>query len=393
MPQKILVVDNDQGVLNALNSGLATYKINVVTAKDWESSLYVFNNHKIDLCLVSLELETLPGTVLIQKWRKHETEAKRYFACVLSTSKQRSAGDTSLIKELGDVAIIQKPIQIPKLLGILAQAMKMGKDRASIITLNDKLVVPLLKQKKFDKALEAAQGKLEPIGPKGQFLSSQAHTEAGKVDDSIKLLKNLVEQDGTNMSYHNELARLFLQTGQLEEAQKSYEKADEAAPKNLDRLNEMAHMYLKLKLPEKSLEKFKDILDLNPENKEMKFDIYQTLVDSGFTNHAQDFCKQTSTPKELVRHFNNKGVMFSKKEEYVDAIDEYQKAVRLIPGHKELYRILYNQALAHINLKSMEHLQQAHELLLKSLELQPGFSKAKEKLEITKRYVKDSKAS
>ena len=392
LPQKILVADNDQGVLNSISNGLTAYKITVITAKDWESALYQFNTNKLDLCLVSLEMEGIPGTALIQKWRQHESEGKRYVSCILSTAKQRVAGDGALIKELGDVGVILKPIQIPKLLSAMANALSMAHKRKAVIQVNEQIVSPLLKQQKFDKALVAAETKLEPIGEKGQFLSSQAHCEAKDYDRAQMLLKNLIQKDSNNMSYHNELARIFLQTGKMAEAQKCYEKADQAAPKNLDRIHEMAHMYLELKLPEKSMEKFRDLIKLNPEKPDMKFDVYQTIADAGFLTHAQEICKQTSTPRELVRHFNNKGVLMSKQEKYVDAIDEYQKAVRLIPGHKELHRILYNMALAHINLKSREHIVSAHDLLHQCLELQPGFDKAKEKLAITSKYVgkKDS---
>ena len=89
LPQKILVADNDQGVLNSISNGLTAYKITVITAKDWESALYQFNTNKLDLCLVSLEMEGIPGTALIQKWRQHESEGKRYVSCILSTAKQK----------------------------------------------------------------------------------------------------------------------------------------------------------------------------------------------------------------------------------------------------------------------------------------------------------------
>ena len=387
LPSKILVVDNDQGVLNAISQGLEAYKIQCSVAKDWESALYMFNSHKFDLCLISLELDALQGTALIQKWRNHEMESKRFAAFVLSTSQQRKSGDSALIKELGDVAMVFKPIKIPNLLSIMANAMQMSRARASMLHVKDKLISPLLKTKKYEKAASIAKEKLEPVGDKGKFFSSQIYDAAGKVGAAIELLKKLIESDPSNMSYHNELAKIYLQTGNLKEAQKSYELADKAAPGNIERVNDMANLYLKLKMPDKSLGKFTELIKLNPEHKDMKYDVYDKLSDAGYLQHAQEFCRQTSTPKELVRHFNNKGVLFSKAGEFPDAIDEYEKAVKLIPGSKELYRILYNMAIAHINLKTFDHLKKAHSLLLESLKMQPNFDKAKEKLKITERYV------
>ncbi|MFK7828056.1 MAG: tetratricopeptide repeat protein [Oligoflexales bacterium] len=391
LPSKILVVDNDQGVLNAVSQGLEAYKIQCTLAKDWESALYMFNTHKFDLCLVSLELETLQGTALIQKWRDHEMESKRLAAFVLSVSQQRKSGDSALIKEIGDVAMISKPIKIPSLLSIMANAMQMSRARASMEQVKDKLITPLLKRQKFEKASTIAKEKLEPVGEKGKFFSSQIHEAAGKVDEAIELLKKLIESDPNNMAYHNGLAKIYLQAGNFKEAQKSYENAERVAPGNIQRVDEMANLYLKLKMPEKSISKFSELIKLNPENEEMKYDVYDKLSEAGYLQHAQDFCRETSTPKELVRHFNNKGVLYSKAGEFPDAIDEYKKALKLIPGSKELYRILYNMAIAHINLKTFEHLQEAHTLLLESLKMRPDFDKAKEKLKITERYISKKK--
>ncbi|NRA45346.1 MAG: tetratricopeptide repeat protein [Oligoflexales bacterium] len=387
LPSKILVIDNDQGVLNAVAQGLEAYKIQCSLAKDWESALYMYNTHKFDLCLISLELDSLPGTALIQKWRNHEMESKRNAAFVLSTSQQRKSGDSALIKEIGDVAMVFKPIKIPNLLSIMASAMQMAKSRASMLQVKDKLISPLLRTKKYEKAANIAKEKLEPVGDKGKFFSSQIYEAAGKVGAAIDLLKNLIASDPSNMAYHNELAKIYLQTGNLKEAQKCYEMADQAAPGNIERVNDMANLYLKLKMPEKSIGKFSELIKLNPENEDLKYDVYDKLSEAGYLEHAQDFCRQTSTPKELVRHFNNKGVLYSKAGEFPDAIDEYKKAVKLIPGSKELYRILYNMAIAHINLKTFEHLQEAHKLLNESLKMQPDYDKAKEKLKITERYV------
>ena len=163
LPSKILVVDNDQGVLNAISQGLEAYKIQCSVAKDWESALYMFNSHKFDLCLISLELDALQGTALIQKWRNHEMESKRFAAFVLSTSQQRKSGDSALIKELGDVAMVFKPIKIPNLLSIMANAMQMSRARASMLHVKDKLISPLLKTKKYEKAASIAKEKLEPV--------------------------------------------------------------------------------------------------------------------------------------------------------------------------------------------------------------------------------------
>ena len=391
LPSKILVVDNDQGVLKLIESGLKSYSVSVTTAKDWESALYIFNQNKIDIAVIALELPELSGTALIQKWRAHPSESKRTTPFVLMSGIQRSPGDESLIKEIGDVGVVTKPIKIPTFLSTLAQMLKANKERIILYEKEFKVLNPLIDQGKVDKALTVARTEIEPISENGKFISVKAHAKVGQVDQAIEKIKGMINKNSLNMRYHNELGRLLMQKGDLEQARACFEKADLAAPKNIERVNDMAHMYLSLKMPDQSIEKFRQVIALNPEDKEIKFDMYEKIADAGYEEHARAFCKETSTPKELVKHFNNKGVLFSKSEQYRDAIDEYKKAIRFIPGSKELYRILYNMAISHINLKSLEDLQKAHSLLEESLQLQPNFDKAKDKLKITSKYAAKKK--
>jgi tetratricopeptide (TPR) repeat protein len=387
LPTKVLIVDDDPSDLKSLENILSAHKITVVLAKDWTSALYQYNHQKIDLAIVELELSGMPGTVLIQKWRGHEAEHKRDCAFVITTGKGRSATDEALITEVGDVVTLNKPFKPPIVLGALAQAMALKNQREQLASIRTKLILPFLQQKKFDKAAQVAAEKLIPIGPKGRFAASRVFEEIGDLPKALATLNQLAEQDPRNMSYLNEIGRLNMQMGNLEAAKKAYERADELAPHNLQRINEMATMYLSLKEPENSINKMRQLLNLTPEDTSMKFDLYQKLMNAGYEEHAQKFCNETSTPMELIRHYNNKGVLFSKNGDFVSAIDEYKKAIKLIPKSSEIYRIKYNMAIAHINLKYYDHIVTADELLEECLVIKPDFEKAKEKLEITKKYL------
>ncbi len=387
MPTKVLIVDDDPGDLKALENILSAQKITVVSAKDWSSAIYQFNNQKIDLVIVELELTDLPGTALAQKWRNHEVEHKRACAVIITTGNNRSAGDEGLIAEVGDVVTLSKPFKPPLVVGALGQAMQLASQRERLAQFKSKLIDPFLQQKKFDKAVAVAMDKLMPIGPKGKYAACKVLEEAGEIQKALQVLTQLADADPKNMAYLNDIGRLNLQLGNMEAAKKAYERADEVAPHNIQRLNEMAAMYLNLKEPDNSVNRLREILKLTPEDTGTKFEMYQKLVDAGYEEHAQNFCKETSTPMELIRHFNNKGVLYSKGNDFVAAIDEYKKALRLIPKSKEIFRIKYNMAIAHINLKQYDHIVTADELLEECLALNPAFEKAKEKLAVTKKYL------
>ncbi|MEZ4744245.1 MAG: response regulator [Bdellovibrionota bacterium] len=387
MPQKVLLVDDDPGDLKTLENILKSQNINAVTANDWSTALYQFNQQKFDLAIIELDLDDLLGTALIQKWRDHDVVSKRDCAYIVSIGMQRTSGDEALISEIGDIAKLAKPFKTPAVLGAMAKAMAMAKQRSQLSQIKSQLIDPLLRQKKFDKASEIASKKLLSIGNKGKHLAVKVYEEAGALDKALQVASELAKAEPQNMAYLNEVGRLNMLLGNLDAAKKAFEVADKAAPMNIARLNDMASLYLELKEPENSVNTFRQILNLTPEDKEIKFDMYQRLMQAGFDKHAQDFCKETSTPIELIRHFNNKGVIYSKDNDYISAIDEYKKALDLIPQAKEIYRIKYNMAIAHINLKYVDHIMTAHELLQECLELNPEFEKAREKLKVTEKYL------
>ena len=383
LPKKILVIDDDQMVLNHVDQALRPYGVKTDKAKNLESALYLFNSQRFDSVIIEMEFEELPGSVIAQKFRDSEFEGKRNTPIVISTGIQGSASEQALITELEDITLLTKPVKTPSLLSALNKCLVTGANRASLQEILRKIVKPLQSQGKHDKAISIAERKISPLGNRGKFETALVMEAAGEYQRGIQALVELSEIESNNMKYINAIARMYTALGDLSNAKFYYEQADKVAPDNMARLTEMAGLYLALKEPEKSLEKYSKILALNPEKPEMKFEVYQELFEGGFEEHARDLCKQTSTPIELIRHFNNKGVMLSKENEFEAAINEYQRARNLIPQSRELYRILYNMAIAHINLKTKNDVLTAHTLLLEVLKLKPDYEKAKAKYEIT----------
>ncbi len=113
---------------------------------------------------------------------------------------------------------------------------------------------------------------------------------------------------------------------------------------------------------------------------------FEKIHDAGFETEAKNFSKEFSTPLELIRFYNNKGVIHSKSENHLEAVKEYDRALFFAKGSKELYRILYNKAIALINTKDPVAIGSAHEVLEKCLELNPDFEKAQDKLKVTASY-------
>jgi tetratricopeptide (TPR) repeat protein len=142
-------------------------------------------------------------------------------------------------------------------------------------------------------------------------------------------------------------------------------------------MNQLAQMYLQAKEPEKSVAMFKQLIQLNPESPEYKFDVFKKLYDAGYDEHAVSFGKEVAQPMEIVRHYNNKGVLLAKDGKQEEALLEYTRALKFFPKFKENYRIYYNMALAHIARKTKPDYIKADEYMTKTLELDPTFEKGK----------------
>lgn len=387
LPNKILIVDHDQAILNQMEKFFKSKDMTVVCAKNYSDAMYHFNNNIFDLVIVELELEEMSGLTLIQKWKNHEQDTKKSTSFIICSGHKRKTEDEQLIVELENIAMITKPINYHTILSVITDHLNRNRQNEVLNEIDKKVISPLIQQKQFEKAVNIANTKLIPIGSKGKFRAAMVHEDAEKPEEALKILEELKTENPNVMKYHNQIGRINLKLGRLESAQAAYEHANKLAPHNLDRLNEMANMYLQLKEPDKSVACFDEVIKMNPENPDMKFDIFNKIYEAGFKDQARKFCKENSKVMDLIRHFNNTGVIHSKKGEYEAAIAEYHKAERLIPESKELYRVLYNQAIAHINLKSADNIKKADSILQRILEIKPDFEKAKDKQSLTQKFL------
>ncbi len=377
LPTKILIIDDDPSVGMALENALARHKIAVVKASDLETGMYKFNNERFEVVIVELEFGPLPGLALIQKWRAHEVMEKRNTGFIVATSSQRSAGQDNLTKELSDIEIVAKPIKDIQLLSILAKALNNKKTCQIFSETKTRVIDPHLKQGNIKKAADKAISMIPEVGNKAERLLLNIYEDASQWQECLDTTVKMLAATPNDINLIGTAGRMHMKLGKFNEAKPYLEKADQLAPQNIERLNELASMYLKTKDPVKSVGVFKELIKLNPESPDYKFDAFKMLYDAGFDEQAVSFGKEVAKPMEIVRHYNNKGVMLSKDGKVAEALIEYKRALMFYPKFKDNFRIYYNMALAHMTLKTPDDLLQAKTFFTKALELDPTFDKAK----------------
>ena len=398
LPQKVLIIDDQPLGLGELKRFLESNNIQALSAPDLQSALYLFGHHKVDVAVIAIEMKELSGISIVQKIRGNEDLDKKCAGVVLMSAKrERTATEQNLVDELGGIEIMNKPFKPVQLLPYLIRSFSRMKTDRNFAELKEKVVDVHVKKGNYEKAINTLKKNLPQLGEKGPNLLLDLYEQGGFNEDGLQLVDGLINKnpDKTNINYINAKGRLLMKTGNFEEAKKYMEKADELAPMNLERMGEMAELYLKMDNPEKSIEKMKGLMQENPEQPDMKFGMFDKLKEAGYSDHAIAFCKETTQANEVVRFYNNQGVMESKSGDYSKAIQKYADALQFYPKYKENYRILFNKALAEINAKEPGYIQRAIEAVEASLELSPDYEKAinlLEKLKNSKKKKKPKKA-
>jgi len=392
LPTKILIVDDDPAIAQGLEEPLGRYKIAVLKATTLETAYYQFNQHRLDVVVVESGFAPLSGLALIQKWRNHDVVEKRATAFIVTTGTQRTPAEDGLIRELGDLEVIAKPFNAINILPYLSRGLGAKQRALAFDEMKSRLVEPWVKHGNLDKAVEQVQKKVTEIGPKAMYLLYDLYEKAGKYDQALGIVDQVLDRDTNNIALISAKARLYMRTGKIAEARDLFERADKVAPDNIERINEMVGLYLRVREPDASVRKMKELIALTPENPDLKFEMFSKLYDHGFDSHAVEFGRATSKPMEIVRHYNNKGVLLSKSGNSAGAVTEYQRALQFFPKFKENYRILYNIALAKSALKTPDAVREAILCLEQCLQLEPEFDKAKKALETLTKLATPKKA-
>jgi tetratricopeptide (TPR) repeat protein len=382
LPQKILVVDDDPSVAQALEGPMSRYNIKVEKATTLETALYLFNQQRFEVAIVEIEFEPLPGLALVQRWREHELEEKRCAGIILTSGNKTLGKNEGLIRELGDLEVLNKPFSTVQILPYLSRALATHRRLLAYRDMKGKIDGYYTKTGDFEKAAIQVQKRLPELGPKGLNMLYDLYEKADRLDAALMIVAPLLEREPNNIALLNAMGRMLMRQGKCDKAKVYMEKADQLAPDNINRMSEMAEMYLNVKEPDKTIEKYKQILKLMPDSTGEKFKMFGRLFDEGFGSEAVDFGKECANPMEIVRHYNNKGVIHSRDNKTDDALEEYMRALQFYPTFKENYRIYYNIALANMQTKSRETFEEAEKNLLKCLELAPKFEKASKALEM-----------
>lgn len=378
LPTKVLVVDSDVTGYNQLVGQLQKYAINTMWARDLDTAIYLHGSHNFDAAVIQKDFDNVQGLSIAQKFRRKESLGKQVTGILISSGRNLDRFEKSLFNELGDLEVISKPYQAVKVIPALHRTTLRAEKNESLIQSYHDAIKALLKDNVPVK--EAERYITKHLGEsKSKAVSAliSFYIETKNYDRGLTVVNTLLEKRPNDISILNAKAKLLLILKRNDEALKVMERCDEVAPKNIERLESMVDVYLKVNQPEKSVQKMKELTELNPEIPDFKFTMYNKLFEYGYDDCCREFCRDTSHPLDVLKFYNNRGVVQSRKGDHEAALKSYEYALKLNPSYTGNYRIHFNIALALLKSRSKDSQERALIHINECLKINPTFNKAR----------------
>ncbi|WP_141734494.1 response regulator [Oligoflexus tunisiensis] len=391
LPPKILIMDSDRTVLGPLIEPFSKMKVEIFAAHDLETAMYRFNKQFFKVVLVEQQFPELDGVAIIQRLRQHPVREKALASFVMVTNNSGMTKEQmALLEELGQIQTVGKPLAWGPLVSIAQKAFRQAVKRELIDKMRTDIVSEMNGTFEFNRVNEKLDDLKNALEEEYIPLKLELYEKSKNYREALQFIQSLDPGKIDSLRRLNMLGRLYLKLGRLEDAQKAFEEADQQAPRNLERVTQMVDLYLQMRIPEQAIEKGKEIIEFNPDRPEIKFDLFKKLEDNGFSDEAVAFCRDTTSPQEVVTYFNNKGVVLAQTEHLPEAITEYGRALNYYPKHKSVHAIHFNLALAMLKSKNPKSVAQAIRHLEIALELNPNYEKAQHMLEKLKKVQRSA---
>jgi two-component system, OmpR family, KDP operon response regulator KdpE len=130
--QRILLVDDDPGIMVAVKQALSTYGYKMTTATDGLEALDAFEREPPELILLDLEMPRLNGLEVCQRIREYSATP------IIVLSVKGSEADIVSVLDLGADDYLVKPFRLAELLARVRAVMRRGsKSVATRVTCGD----------------------------------------------------------------------------------------------------------------------------------------------------------------------------------------------------------------------------------------------------------------
>ncbi len=280
-----------------------------------------------------------------------------------------------LLHEIGADNFVSKPISINTLIEKIAFTIKPQGKIGKLID-SGKLLVD---QGSHEQALKLARQILElkPNSAAGYMLMGDAYRGMGKRDKAVEAYEEASQQAKLFLEPLKKLAEFYNAEGDQEKQLKYLEKLDKLSPLNVDRKVDMGQIHVELGNEDRAEELFEVAMSQAKREAQTYIeDISSKIGDIYAKKNPEKAVKYYRTALETkgghldktdIKTFNLLGIALRRQGKWQEAIDEYEKALKISPDDENLF---YNTAMAYAE---GHEFGKAFDSIRKTLELNPNF--------------------
>ncbi|MDQ7032347.1 MAG: tetratricopeptide repeat protein [Desulfonauticus sp.] len=370
----ILVVDDIQPARETIINILKVIGFkNILEAANGEEAIEMLKKYKIDVQLVisDWKMPKLTGLDLLRWLRKQEDLKDILF--IFTTSKGE-AEDIALAVEEGIDGYLIKPVTIESLIKKIEQ-LKKGSNTSCVLKEYENRVAELIKDNRLEdavKMLEKVMLEHPKFKPRLAFEIAKIYKQLNQLDKAKEYLKEALKENSLMLKAWTMLTDIYLIEKDYNAAEISLKNILEINPSSIKNNFLLGKVYLLKNEFAKAKDYFTISLNLDPNNIDLKQDIWNTYLDLGLREQVIKDFGPMLYDMLTVDTLNNLAVSFSKEGKIEDAIKVYKQALKKDPDNE---KIIYNVAIAYMKQGNNNF---ALKYLKKALECNPDFEPAKE---------------
>lgn len=296
---------------------------------------------------------------------------------VIMMTNDAEKSQISLINESGVDGCIIKPLDHPALLEKIALVINPSDQVDRIID----WAKNLMKQEEYLRALQICSQALERQGTSMPILLTMGDIfkVMKEFDKSVETYLKAAKSSPYSLEPLKKLVELYGEKGNPVKQLEYLEKMDELSPLNLERKIQIGELALKINKPDKARKLFDQAMKVTNRQANEKIasiayrvaDIYTDSDPEMAASFLQRglYARKEFWSKDDAPTFNRLGLLLRRSGKWKEAVEEYKKAIKVMPNEDSLH---YNLSMAYLEGKDIEH---ARASALKALAVNPDLPK------------------
>lgn len=372
-----LVVDDENNIRSVIRKML--YQMgrfeSVMDAADGEEAWGKLRTEHFDLVITDIKMPRLDGVGLL---RRCKTDADFKDIPFLIITGEATSSWVAIAGELGAYDYLIKPFSYnvlrSRVEGIL-ERLKSPEEQ------HYKKVQELKDAGEWGAALDGIEQweKLRQLNVKARWIALKGDIllEIGQYRDSAECFEKAMELAPSYLAAYKGYSALQQRLGNTEKAVEILEHVDRISPMDAGRKMDIGRLMLEVGRMEDGKAYLEQAIRQTParDRESATLLVAEAYMKNGFFDAADQIFSQALTDYTMeIEVFNRLGIALRRQAKYGKAIECYRMALKHHPSNPAVY---YNLGIVHMMLQDKVN---AVKSFTSALELDPGFSKAKEML-------------